>query len=93
VQRLARGAIEVAELWEEVTRAWVAAVMVEARAAQAEKISQERSVLLATAHGEADMVARRVSVLESELVATHRAWDVAEEKLPSLAAKAATADW
>jgi hypothetical protein len=85
MQRLAWDATEVAELQEEVTRARVATVMAEARATQAEKMAQESFVLLATAHGEADMVAWRVSVLEGELMATRWAWDAAKEKLPNLA--------
>jgi hypothetical protein len=77
-------ATEVAELREEVTQVWVAAVIVGAHTARAEKMTQERVVLLATAHGEADTAARRVSILEGKLVVVHRAQDAAEEKLPSL---------
>jgi hypothetical protein len=40
-----------------------------ARAAQAERMAQEKAVLLATTHGEADEVAQRVFILEGELVA------------------------
>jgi hypothetical protein len=58
----------VAELQEEVTWVWVAVVMAEAHAASAERIPQERVVLLATTHGEEDEVAQRVSALECELV-------------------------
>jgi hypothetical protein len=47
---------------------------------------------LATAHGEPDEVAQRVSFLEGELVAVRQAQDTAEEKLPSLADKAVAAD-
>jgi hypothetical protein len=53
MQCLAWDAAEVVELWDEVTRAWAAVVMVRARAAQAEGMVQEKAVLLATAHDEA----------------------------------------
>jgi hypothetical protein len=79
----------VAELRELVTRARVATVMTEAGTTWAEKMAQERAIRLATAYREADMVARRVSILGGELVTMRRAWDVAVEKLPCLAAKAA----
>jgi hypothetical protein len=46
---------------------------------------------LATAHSEADEAAQRVSALDGELMAVHRAWDAAEEKFLSLAAKAVVA--
>jgi hypothetical protein len=49
-------------------------------------------VLLATAHGEGIEVTQRVSVLGDELVAARWALDVDEEKVLSLAAKAAIAD-
>jgi hypothetical protein len=42
---------------------------------------QEKVVLLATACGEVDEVAQRVSFLEGELVVVCRAWDATEEKL------------
>jgi hypothetical protein len=58
----------VAELREEVTWVWVAVIMAEARAAPAERIPQERVVLLATTHGEEDEAAQRVSALECELM-------------------------
>jgi hypothetical protein len=77
----------VAELREEVTRVWVAAIMAEAHTARVEKMAHERVVLLAIADMNMDMVARVVSVLKSELMAMHRAWDGAKEKLPSLAAR------
>jgi hypothetical protein len=92
VQHLAQDGTEVAKLQEEVTRTHVVAIMVEACAAQAERMAQERAVLLATAHGEADKVARMVSFLEGELVATRQSQDVAEEKLPSMADKVAIDD-
>jgi hypothetical protein len=47
----------VAELREEVTRARAAAIMVGTRAAQAEKMAQERAIMLATTDGEADEAA------------------------------------
>jgi hypothetical protein len=82
----------VVELQEEVTPAWVAAIMLETHATQAERMAQERVVLLATAHGEADVAAQRVSALEGELVATHQTCDVVKEKFSSLVAKAAVAE-
>jgi hypothetical protein len=66
--------------------------MAEGHTGRVEKLPQESVVLVATAHREADEVARKFSILESELVAAHRARDAAEEKLPSLAAKVAAAD-
>jgi hypothetical protein len=57
VWHLARDAIEMAELQEEVTRAWVAAVMAGTFATQAERMAQERAVLLATTCGEASEAA------------------------------------
>jgi hypothetical protein len=45
-----------------------AAVMVETHAARVEMMAQERLVLLATAHGEANEAAQRVSTLDSELM-------------------------
>jgi hypothetical protein len=69
VQRLARDATEVAELWEEVTQAWAAIVTVGTYAAQPEKMAQKRVILLVTARGEASEVAQMVSVLEGELMA------------------------
>jgi hypothetical protein len=64
--------------------------IVETHAARAEEMAHERVVLLATAHGESNKVARRVSVLEGELRAAHQAWGATEVKLPTLADKAAT---
>jgi hypothetical protein len=55
-------------------------------------MAQERVVLLATAHGEADVAAQRVSTLEGELVATHQTCDVVKEKFSSLVAKAVVAE-
>jgi hypothetical protein len=82
----------VAELREEMTRARVAAVMAGSRATWAKKIVQERVVLLASTHGEADLVARKASLLEGGLVATRQDWDEAEAKLLSLVDTAATTD-
>jgi hypothetical protein len=82
----------VVNLWEEVTRARAAFVMAEARTARVEEIAHERAILLATAHEANNKAAQRVSSLEDELVAVHRARGMAEEKLPSLAAKVAVAD-
>jgi hypothetical protein len=64
---------EVAEPREEVTRARAAVVMAETCAALAEKMAKERVVLPATACGEADEAAWRVSALEGELMATRQA--------------------
>jgi Flp pilus assembly secretin CpaC len=82
----------VAELWEEVTQVWAAVIVAEACIARAEKMAQQRVVLLATACGEANEVAQGVSILEDELVTTRWAQDVAKEEFPGLAAKAAAAD-
>jgi hypothetical protein len=92
VQRLDRDATEVAEVREEVTWPRVAAIIVETHATRAERMAQERVVLLATARGEVYEVAQRVSSLEDELVTTSRAQDASEEKLLILSAKAAAAE-
>jgi hypothetical protein len=76
----------------EVTWAQASAIMAEARATREEKLAQERAVPLAATLGEMNEVAWRASALEGELVAARRARDMAEEKLPSLATKAATID-
>jgi hypothetical protein len=91
MQRLAQDATELVELWELVTQTSAAAIMAEARAAWAKKMAQERVFLVATARGEVDEAAQRVSVLEGELAVVHQALDITEKKLPSLAAKATTA--
>jgi hypothetical protein len=83
---------KVVELWEEVTWAQAATVMAGARATQAERIAWERVVLLASAHGEADKVAWRASLLVGELTVVRQAWDAAQVKLPSLVEKAAATD-
>jgi hypothetical protein len=56
-------------------------------------MAQESVVLVATICSEADKVAQRVSTLKGELVAVRQAQDVAEDKIPNLAAKAAAAKW
>jgi hypothetical protein len=66
--------------------------MAETRAARAERMAQERAVLLATARGEVDEAAERVSTLLGELMAACRAQDAAEEKFLSLLAKSAMAE-
>jgi hypothetical protein len=48
--------------------------------------------LLASAHGEADKVAWRASLLVGELTVVRQAWDAAQVKLPSLVEKAAATD-
>jgi hypothetical protein len=63
VQHLVRDADDVAELWEEVTRTQVAVIMAEARATRAERRAWESSSLLASAHGEAGEIARKVTIL------------------------------
>jgi hypothetical protein len=70
----------VAELQEEVTQARAAIVMAETRAARAERMAQERAVLLATSRGEADEVAQRASALEGELVVAHQARETTKVK-------------
>jgi hypothetical protein len=54
--------------------------MAETRAARAERMSQERAVLLATSRGEADEVAQRASALEGELVVAHQARETTKVK-------------
>jgi hypothetical protein len=49
--------------------------MVGTHAAQAERMAQERAILLVTTHGEANEVAQRVFILEGELMAARRARD------------------
>jgi hypothetical protein len=66
---LARDATEVAELQEEVTRLWAAAVMAGTRATWAERVAPEKVVFLASSHIEVDEAVRRVSLLEGKLVA------------------------
>jgi hypothetical protein len=48
---------------------------------------REKAILLATAYGEADEVAQRVSMLEDKLLATRRARGMAKEKILSLGPK------
>jgi hypothetical protein len=60
----------VAELQEEVTRVWAVAIMSKTRAARAERMAQERVILLATTRVEADESAERVSALEGDLMNT-----------------------
>jgi hypothetical protein len=80
------------KLQEEVTWAQATALMAGVHATQAERMAQEKAVLLVTTRGEVGEVAQRVSVLENELEATCHAWDAAERKIPSLTAKAVVAD-
>jgi ABC-type phosphate transport system ATPase subunit len=68
MQRLALDATEMVELQEEVTRAQVTVVVAGVRATQAERMAQEKAVLLATARGEMDEVAQSASILEDELM-------------------------
>jgi hypothetical protein len=92
IQCLAWDAAEVVELWDEVTRARAAVVMVRARAAQAEGMVREKAVLLATAHDEAAGVTQMVSILGNRLAIMSQAKDVAEEKISSLTSEVATAN-
>jgi hypothetical protein len=85
-------AAEVAEIQEEVTRVWAAAIMVGAQAPQAERVAQEIAILLVCAHVEADEVVQRVSLLKGKLVDVCRARDAAQVKLSCLVEKAVAAD-
>jgi hypothetical protein len=82
VQHLAQDAAEVVELWEEVTWAQAGAIMAGAHANRAERIAQERAILLAFARREAD-----------KFVVACQSQDAIEEKLPSLVDKEAAIDW
>jgi hypothetical protein len=70
VKPLAWDMTEVTELREEVTQARATSVMTVARVTQAERMAQERAIMLASTLGEANEASRRVSFFESELVAT-----------------------
>jgi hypothetical protein len=82
----------VAELQGEVTRARATVVMAGVRTTRAERMAQERVILLAYTHGKADVVARKVSLLEGELAVVRQAWDTTKAKLLDLVDKAATTD-
>jgi hypothetical protein len=82
----------VAELQGEVTRARATIVMAGVRTARAERMAQERVILLASTHGKADVAARKVSLLEGELAVVRQAWDTTKAKLLDLVDKAATTD-
>jgi hypothetical protein len=82
----------VAKLQEEVTRARAIIVMAETRATRAERVAQERVVLLASTHVEVDEAVRTVSLLEGELVVACRALNAVKAELPSLVDKAVAAD-
>jgi ABC-type phosphate transport system ATPase subunit len=92
MQCLALDATKMVELQEEVTRAQVTVVVAGVRATQAERMAQEKAVLLATARGEMDEVAQSASILEDELVVARWARDATEEKIRSLAAKVVAAN-
>jgi ribosomal protein L7/L12 len=81
-----------AELLEEVTQAHVVAIMASARTAHAEGMAREKTVLLATARGEAVKAIQRVSVLGDGLVDARWAQDAVEENILSLTAEPAMAD-
>jgi hypothetical protein len=83
---------EVVELWEEVTWVHVATIMARARAARAKRMAHEKAILLASAHREADVVARKISLLEGELVVALQVWDTTKVKLLGLVGQVATAD-
>jgi hypothetical protein len=89
MQCLAQDATEVVELQEEVTQVQAAAIMVKARATQAEGMAQEKTALLVTAHSEVVEATQRVSILGDKFVATRWARVAAEGKVSSLAAKVA----
>jgi type IV secretory pathway TrbL component len=92
VRHLARDATKVTELQEEVTRARATIIMAGTRVAQAERMDQERVVLLVTTPGEVSEAAQRVSTLEGDLVATRWARDAAKEKILSMAKKTVVAE-
>jgi heterodisulfide reductase subunit A-like polyferredoxin len=83
---------EVVELREEVTWVHVAVIMARARAAWAERMAHEKAILLASAHGEADVVARKISLLEGELAVALQVRDTTEVKLLGLVGQVAIAD-
>jgi hypothetical protein len=56
-------------------------------------MAQERVILLAFAHGEANDVPQRVTLLEGELAFVCQALDTAEAKLLSFVDKAVVVDW
>jgi hypothetical protein len=66
--------------------------MAEALATQAERRARESVVLLASTHGEADNVARKVTLLEGELAVAHPAQDTTKAKLLVLVDRATDAD-
>jgi hypothetical protein len=79
-------------LREEVTRAQADAVTVTARTAWVKETVREKAALLEAARGKEDKANQRASALWGKLVAAHREWDVAEEKVLSLATEAAMAN-
>jgi hypothetical protein len=92
MQCLAQDATEVAELWEEVTRAQAATIMVRARAAQVEGMAWVKAALLATTHDEVVEATQKVYVLGDELATLRQAKDATEEKILSLTAKVAVSN-
>jgi hypothetical protein len=83
---------EVAELREKVTPAWATAIMVGARIAWVDRMALEKTIPLASARGEADEVAQKISLLEGKLEVACQAWDGVEAKLSGMADWAAATD-
>jgi hypothetical protein len=74
------------------TWAWASAVMAGAQTARAERMAQEKAVLLAYARGEASEAAQEISLLEGELVVACQTWGTTEAKLLGLADQAAASN-
>jgi hypothetical protein len=91
LQRLVQGAVEMAELHEEVTRAQVATMMARACAVQVEGMARERAALLATTRGEVVEATQRVSTSGDELATIRQAKDAAEVIILSLEAEVSMA--
>jgi hypothetical protein len=70
----------------------VAAIVAEAHATPIDSMAQEGVILLTTIHGETNKAALRVSALECKLMVMRWAQDAPKEKIPNLAAKAATTE-
>jgi hypothetical protein len=66
--------------------------MARAQASQAERMAHESAVLLSSAHGKADEVAQKVSLIEGVLAGARQARDTVEVKLPGLVDKAVDID-
>jgi hypothetical protein len=66
--------------------------MAGAWASWAESKALESATMLASAHGEADEIAQKVTLLGDELAVACQAWSMAEAKHASLVDKVANAD-